>query len=649
MKNYIIHFFIISIFLCLFSCSAKDDPNELINTQFATEIVDSCHILSPKTYSYLHNIQPPLGVKPVVVVVDNISDSQMGTFADKQFDKFSEKKYSGNTFKSRGILIVASKKPELVQVRVGKTYAAFCRMRGSAAGAYYLNMQNETSSRGINEMCPIALKNVINDIEDCRQLPWYKKIALKVSFVHLEMFMDDIATPSESFFSQFYFRPFLYIVGLIRSLFGSWILAFLFIAVFYTITKNWIDEKLEEFIRKRAEKDSHDDKDFVDTYNIYFNLKNILVFLIKLVITLPTLAAISLLSTARMEDIIALHYAHIPSVELISNYTKWSNTSPEFMLILLVIVIYYLKFLLCDKGLFTIGQLSDRSQLSFYNNEKIKNFFDSAIKLGYNRAYIQKIFKILFNILALIPAFHNFHEIDFDTTTQDTNDLDNDSKPQKRLVDFLFHDEDSDIYRQSPAFALLVNVHREALYLTAFVGLAVAIVFSYTYAIYFLTLWTVQLFIRVFTEYRIAHKLYNNYLSEFNPYRLIKHVWKTDVVFLLSISGLILILTTSYTSKSFEAVEAVQHALPDDFSGMYFVPVADGQKAQGVTARIIKEDANNYNMMLYSDMPTRNVRLQLDESEGLFHSDFWGDGYIIYDEQTKSININFSDLWVLTN
>ena len=82
---------------------------------------------------------------------------------------------------------------------------------------------------------------------------------------------------------------------------------------------------------------------------------------------------------------------------------------------------------------------------------------------------------------------------------------------------------------------------------------------------------------------------------------------------------------------------------------MYFVPVADGQKAQGITARIIKEDTGNYTLLLYSDMPTRSISLQLDENEGLFHSNILGDGYIIYDEQTKSININFSDLWVITN
>ena len=195
----------------LVSCSAKDNPDALIDTQFASEISDSSHILSPKTYSYLHNITPQLGVKPVIVAVENIKDSEMGSFADDLFDDYCDKKYSGNTFKYRGVLVVASKNPELIQVRVGKTYAVYCRMKGSAAGADYLAMQQEVPTRGIDEMCPIALNNVFRDIEDCRELPWYKKMMLKMSFVHIEMFMDDVASPSESFFSQFYFRPFLFL------------------------------------------------------------------------------------------------------------------------------------------------------------------------------------------------------------------------------------------------------------------------------------------------------------------------------------------------------------------------------------------------------------------------------------------------------
>ncbi len=650
MKRFTDFGIILCILIVLASCSAKDNANELIDTQFAAEVIDSCHVLSPKTFTYLHNIKPPLGIKPVVVAVENIEDFEMGTYADDLFDQFCKKKYSGNTFRQRGILIVASKNPELVQVRVGATYAVYCRMRGSAAGANYLSMQKETLSRGIDEMCPIALKNVIEDIEECRQLPWYKKVSLKMSFIPIEMFMDDVATPSESFFSQFYFRPFLYIVGTVKSIFKNWILSFLFIAIVYTLLKSWIEDKLNAFIIKKATKDSDDEEDYFYTFTIYNLIKTVIVFFVKLIITIPTLAAITVLSTSRMEDIIALRDANIPSVELMENVTHWTNSTPGIWIVLLLMITYYLKFLFCEKGIFTFGHLSDKSQQHAYqNNKKYRLALDNLITFGYNRYLVQKFLKALFNILLTAVFHHNFQELNTETVDDNTNETDDDGKPQKRLIDYFFLDTESPIYKQSPALALQVNTHREALYLTAFVGLAATAVISYTYAIYFLILWIVQLLFRIIVECIFVRKNLSWALKDINPFRLMKLVWKTDVLFLIAMSVLFLVLAPSYTPKTTETITAVQNSLPEDFSGLYFVTKADGKSAKGVTARVIKDDEGKYVMQIYSDKPIRRIMLDLDENAGLFHSDDLGDGYITYDEQTKSIKINFSNLWELTN
>lgn len=638
------------IIMLLVSCGAKDNSNALIDTQFAPEVVDSTHILSPKTYSYLHNIKPPLGIKPVVVAVDRIEDSEMGTFADDVFDQFCRKEYSGNSFNQRGVLIVASKSPELVQVRVGKTYAVYCRMRGSAAGEDYLTMQKETPNRGIDEMCPVALRNVLRDIDDSRKLPWYKKIALKMSFVQIEMFMDEVATPSESFFSQFYFRPFLYIVGGAKQIFGTWVLSFLFIAIVYTLIKSRIEEKLNVFIAKRAAKDSTSDDDYLNTFRFYAIIKMLLVFLLKLIITVPTLAAISVLSTSRMEDIIALHNAKIPSVDLIGNVTHWTNNTPGLWIVLMLMVIYYLKFLLCGKSYFTWGHLPDEiQQREYQQNNRYHLILDEVMNFGFNRHLIQKIIKELFGLVFGLILHQNIHEWNMENTDVNTNNVDDDGKPRKRLIDYFFLDTNAPLYRQSPALAVQVNTHREALYLTAFVGLAATTVLSYTYAIYFLVLWIVQLIYRTIIEIMYMRKQLSAYIKFIDPTRLIKRVWKTDVIFLVASIVLFLILAPSYTPKTTEAVAEVQKSLPDDFTGLYFVSKAEGESAKGVTARMARDNAGNYIMQVYSDKPVRRYRMFLDEEAGLFHSDILGDGYIIYDEQTKSITINFSDLWVLTN
>lgn len=89
--------------------------------------------------------------------------------------------------------------------------------------------------------------------------------------------------------------------------------------------------------------------------------------------------------------------------------------------------------------------------------------------------------------------------------------------------------------------------------------------------------------------------------------------------------------------------------LPTDLTGLYFVPKADGIISKGITARISETGNDKYDMAIYSDMPIRNYSLTLDRGKGVFYSEELGNGYITYDEQTKSITINFSDVWILTN
>lgn len=642
--------FILSILtLALASCGASDDPNAEMNTQFAVEVADSTHVLAPRTYSYLQNYVLPLGIKAAIVTTDRISDAEMGTYADKVFESYCEKQYSGNTFSQRGVLLVVSANPKLIQVRVGKTYAVYCRMRGSAAGGDYLSMQQQVAGRGIDEMCPIALTNVLKDIEDCRNLSWYQKAALKVSFTQVEMLMDDMATPSESLFNRFYFRPFQLLLGGLRALSGSWIMAFLLLGLGYTLLKNYVEGKLQAFVTKKAVENSKSEVEYAENLTFYGMILKWALFVVKLVLTIPTLAAISVLSTSRMEDIIALQHAHIPSVDIIGSTMQWSNDTPGIGMVLLLMLVYYLKFLLCDTGMLSLAHYPDRTQQQLMTNGTFRTLVDQVINLGYNRFAISKIVKILFNVLAVLPFVHNVHEYNQDANNYDPNETDNDGKPKKRLIDMCFYDSDSDFYHRSPMLAVMVNTHREALWLTAFLGIAAIMLFSYPYAVYFLILWIVQLIIRAIKEARQVATKQKGIPGPMDASRLFGHVWLTDLIFAIAMGVLLAILAPSYEAKAMEKIEEVEKALPDDFTGLYFVPKANGADVKGTTARIIEDADGDYLLQVYSDKPMRRFKLTLDRKQGIFHCDVLGDGYITYDEQAKSIKINFSDLWILTN
>ena len=96
-------------------------------------------------------------------------------------------------------------------------------------------------------------------------------------------------------------------------------------------------------------------------------------------------------------------------------------------------------------------------------------------------------------------------------------------------------------------------------------------------------------------------------------------------------------------------VETTPVSLPSDLTGLYFVTKADGVSTKGITARISETEDGIFDMAVYSNMPIRHYKMTLNRGEGFFQSKELGVGYITYDEQTKSITINFSDLWILTN
>ena len=137
--------------------------------------------------------------------------------------------------------------------------------------------------------------------------------------------------------------------------------------------------------------------------------------------------------------------------------------------------------------------------------------------------------------------------------------------------------------------------------------------------------------------------------NEFDPFRLVKLIVRPFVVALAAVTILFFILSPSYIPKTTERVVEVQNSLPNDFSGLYFVQIADGEKAKGVSARIIKEEYNNYILQVYGNSPMRRYSLQLDKEKGFFMCDVLGKGYIIYDKQTNSTTINFSNIWVFIN
>lgn len=642
MKNL---YLLLILCIALVSCDVSGNADMHLNAQFNTEVVDSSSILLPKTYSYLKNITPPVGVKPIIKVVEEVDSNYIACYADDLFNEYCDNKYSGSTFKERGVLIVASKKPELVQVRVGDTYSLYCRMHGSAAGAGYLKMQKLVKEQGIDAICPIALENVFRDIEYCRQLNWHKKLFLKISFVNIDLLLGNLATPSESLFNQIYFRPLLFIIGFTRSILHNWLLSFVVIAGIYLSIKTIIQKKIKNFIENKAKKNSTDDKDYIDNLQTYSTIFNLIGMLIGLIVTIPTFSAISLLSSARIEDIITLQCYNIPVIDIFGPTIHWENTNIGPSLVLILVFLHYLKSLFKGRSQIMLAHLPDEAQQQIISFRSNRYICDQVIRTGNKRALLSKLMSASFNILFSSFVQKNFHEI---TTTVPDNTYQNDKKNEEKPIDLLFINEHDEVYHKAPFLALSINDHREAIGITFFYAVIISTLLSSTYALYFIALWGWQLCIGVYESITDTQKKFKEFMHLLTPTRLLSRVWIT-----CAISITITLLTCWFITPEFKPISLTpvdtSAALPEDISGLYFATRIDGNETEGATARVEKNNEGNYYMQVYSDQPISRFKLIVDKETGLLHNETLGQGIIIYNKETGSIKIKFSNLWILSN
>lgn len=646
MKNLI---YLIVLCLAFISCDNYDNPNLHLYSQFSTEVIDSSAILSPKTHSYLKNLEPPIGVKPIIKVVDKIDEENIACYADDLFDMYCEERNS-STFKQRGVLIVASKTPELIQVRIGKIYSLYCRMHGSAAGEGYLKMQQQTKEEGIEAVCPIAINNIFKDIEECKQLPWHKKLFLKLSFANVDNIMCDLATPSENFFNQIYFHPFLYIIGLVKKVLHSWVLSFIVIISLYIFIRNTIKKRLQEYLNKKALEKSRNELEYVKRMEAYEAIRIFISWLITLFIAIPTFSSISLLSSSRMEDILTLQYYNIATIDILASTTHWSNSNTSIVLVFLLMIAYYLKEVLTAKNILILASIPNSYQQKIAANENEKYLLDKIIKIGNQKRFISKIFSGFFNIVHSSFVYKNFQETDFFTNEIDNGeqeDTDGRKKEKAKLIDFFFINSEDNIFHQSPYLAVAINYHREALFMTFIIAIIATTLLSSTYTLYFIILWISQICFDLYGLNKIARTNFKQIIPRIKPKRLISETWKTLLIFFALTLTLCWAITPDFKPQSFAPID-VSSALPEDISGTYFAERIEGAKAKGATARIVKDENGYYHMQVYSESPVQRFKLTYDNETGLLDNEVLGKGYIYFKKETGTLTINFSDLWILT-
>lgn len=615
---------LLSLMLIFTACNGGGD--KLSNCYYQPVISDSTHVLSAKNKVFFTNFQFPADLVPVVVTAESVSPTHIASFADEVFDSIADHSVDRHAFERRGLLLVVTRSPELIQLRVGKGYELYTRMKGATSGFDYLTLQKEIATQGIDSVFPKFVPLVVDEVLNYRALPWYHKIRINSGVQFIYNFLKDAGSPSDSFFDQVYFEPFLFLLSFLCGITGSWFISFLVI-----IALVW---GISYIVKRILKKKVHFSDNPQENAKFIHDVNDCIRLLLSLFVSFPTLAAITVLSNARMEDSIVLNSANIPYVEIID----WSNSNhiaiPSVGLILLLGLVFYIRYITKIDFLFMAPRSSEIQQ-KFYI--KYKLVLDEII----NRGNVRKVFYKLW-----------IYILNFNQDEPEVNDTYCEEIVQHKLDKIIFYTINSNYYRLKPFSAIISNRHVEACFFSVVLMLCACTLCTTAFALYFLVLWGFSLCNRIYENLKTHQKLIPSLGNRFNSFLDIKSFWSKKLfvlllLFLLSFG--ILMLTNPYASIQRTEIVSIETIDRQMLLGLYDVKSVGGQKPEeGVSAEIKSDDGSHFYLYIYSNKPTQLYELTYDSTAYTFQSSLLGYGRIEYLKDIDMITIKFDKGWIIS-
>ena len=304
--------------------------SNLQNEQFTPLILDKAGVLSQETLNWLRDYNYPKGFAFIVRTVNALPQGvEVGSRADEYFETDADRCPNSNACEKRGVYIILSREPALIQVRAGSEIATQLRWKGITAGATYIQKQSVVSSGDFDGGLRGMIEWLSSSIPQATEVPWYKKWLLNYITGSLWLELEDLSLPSESFYGNYILRPFIQAAYIESQLIGTWFLTYV-VATFVVFVFKVIVQVLVNFAFGRLS------LQVANGINLVLNIT------FDIALAVPSAASMILLSGSRLEDRIALQAWGIPGI---SNFSLPAELYVEtgFFLALLVLVIRWIK------------------------------------------------------------------------------------------------------------------------------------------------------------------------------------------------------------------------------------------------------------------------------------------------------------------
>jgi hypothetical protein len=335
-------FSLIVLVLLLVSCSneKKESP-----THSKLEIKDDFHLLSTETKEYLNNIKFPDNILVLIRTVDEIELSQIGSYASSKMEEedwWKEVNPQGlyqrwikqNKPWSKGIYIVVSQEPHLIQIRYGERIRLEAFRAGLAVGHKYSDMQTSFATKTIDEGVINTVQQLSKEMPTALQIPKYlryTKFLVAVTFSEFE----ELATPANKIYNSWILKPYFKLIVLCGGLHSRWLFIALNLVLFFILDYAVIAMFTFLFLRKKEK-------------TVKLRWKKYISLIIATLFSVPFFGATILLSGARVEDVLAVQQIGIVIPENIRFGMKWFMNVTGFWFAFLITMINYINLLIDD-------------------------------------------------------------------------------------------------------------------------------------------------------------------------------------------------------------------------------------------------------------------------------------------------------------
>ncbi len=366
-------YFVLMLAVIISGCQQPDK-----NLKSEILILDEANIMASAIRESIGGIDLPAGFPYIVRVIESVEKKRIATFADDQFYIDSKLHPDPLTFRKRGVYILVTHNPLLVQVRTGNDIGLMAQWSGITAGPGYIAIQQKAVDGDLIQSVAGFIKSTSEQLPEKTKLSGLKKYVFNDLTTFLVAELEAFSIPSESFYSRYLLKPVLQLRIIELTSTNSWWISYAFLFII-SIFVAWAINRLVFGL-------------IVPRVNVKIkNLGQMAVeFFTIATFTIPAIASTIVLSGARLEDRMVLMYSGLKNIDrLIFEATSFVTPTPWY-LVMLATVLFLLKSILQKPDLLIMTNLSPVDQRKEYYKYKKHNpadFVMTQIELDTGRTH----------------------------------------------------------------------------------------------------------------------------------------------------------------------------------------------------------------------------------------------------------------------